>query len=161
MDASVLKGSDLVSCTTFASSDDGASVTHAAARRSSLASDEADDGQVAVVVCFEPLGSLFLCLTADLTNHDDTLSLGIVNELSEHVNEVCSVKRITADTDDSGLAKALGRGLIDSLVGQSTRAGDDTDLALGVDVTRHDSNLALARLNNARAVGSNESSLVL
>merc|ERR1712156_213939 len=59
-------------------------------------------------------------LASDFTNHNDALSLGIVNKLSEHINEVSAVERTTTDTNDCGLSEALSRCLVDSFIGQGT-----------------------------------------
>ena len=161
MDAGGLEGSDLVGGTTLSSGDDCTGVTHATAWRGSLSSDEADNRQVAVVVCAKPVCGLFLGLSADLTNHDDTLGLRIVNELSQDINEVGAVEGITTDSNDGRLTELVVRGLVDSLVGEGSGAGDNTDLALLMDVTRHDSDFALAGLDNTGAVRSNKTGLVL
>lgn len=50
----------------------------------------------------------------------------------------------------------LNRGLVDSFVRQGARARDDCNLPRGVNVARHNSNLAFARFNDARAVGANQ-----
>mmetsp|Transcript_44063 Transcript_44063/g.58469 ORF Transcript_44063/g.58469 Transcript_44063/m.58469 type:complete len:225 (+) Transcript_44063:274-948(+) len=161
MDASGLQSGDFLGGSTLASGNDGTGVAHAAAGGRSLAGDEADDGQVAVVVGAEPLSGLLLGLAADLTNHDDTFSLGIVDELGEHVNEVGAVEGVATDADNSRLAETLRGRLVDGLVGEGARAGDHTDLTLGVDVARHDADLALARLDNAGAVRANQARLAL
>ena len=161
MDASSLECGDLVGGTTLTSSDNSTSVSHAAAWRGSLSSDEADSRQVAVVVGAEPLGGLFLGLATDLTDHDDTFGLGIVNELSKNINEVSSVEGVTTDSDDGGLAQALGGRLVDSLVGEGARATDNTDFTLGVDVAWHNSDLALTWLDDTWAVWSDQASFVL
>jgi hypothetical protein len=57
-------------------------------------------------------------------------------------------------TDAEGLAEADRRGLPDSLVGEGARPGDDANVTRAVNVARHDANLALVRLDNARAVGA-------
>lgn len=100
MDAGSLECCDLLGGSTLTSSNDGTSVAHTAAWRSSLSSNEADNRKVAVVVSTEPLSSLFFSLTTDLTDHDDTFSLGVVNELAEHINEVGTIERITTNTDN-------------------------------------------------------------
>jgi hypothetical protein len=50
---------------------------------------------------------------------------------------------------------------VDGFVSQSTRSGDNTDLSSLVDVTGHDTDLALLRRDDTRAVGTDESGLVL
>ena len=161
VDACSFESGDLVGGSTLTSGNDSASVTHATAWRGSLSSDEADNGEVAVVVLADPFGSLFLGLTTDLSDHDDTLGLGVDNELTENIDEVSSVEGITANTDDSGLSESLEGGLVNSLVGEGAGAGNDTDLTLGVDVARHDADLALTRLDDSWAVRSDETGLGL
>ena len=114
-----------------------------------------------MIVLRQPLGSLLLGLSADLSNHDDSLGLGVVHELGEHIDEVGSVERITTDTDNGGLAEAESGGLIDSLVRQRAGSRDDSDFTLGVDVSWHNSDLALSWLDNTWAVWSNKSGPVL
>jgi hypothetical protein len=161
VDASGLEGSDLVGSTTLSSGDNSTSVTHATAWRGSLSSDEADNGQVAVVVSTKPVCGLFLGLSADLTNHDNSLCLRIVNEHGKDINEVGAVERITTDSNDGRLTELMVRGLVDSLVSEGAGAGYNSDLAFLVDVTRHDSDFALARLNDSGAVRSDKTGLVL
>ena len=52
-------------------------------------------------------------------------------------------------------------GLVDSLVGEGTGAGHDTNFTFGVDVARHNTDLALTRLDDTWAVRSNQTGLVL
>ena len=101
MDASGLECGDLVSGTTLASCNNGTSVAHTTAWRCRLSSDEADRWQVAVVVGAEPLSGFLLSLATDLTNHDDTLGLGVINELGQHIDEVCAVEGVTTDSNNS------------------------------------------------------------
>lgn len=138
-----LHRADLVLSATLAAADDGTSVTHAAARRGSHTGDEADDrlAVLAGVVLSEVRRTLLLGAAADLTDHDDTLSLRVLNESLQSVDEVGAVERVTADTDDGALAEVDGGGLVDGLIGEGARAGHDTDLTLSVDVTRHDTDL--------------------
>ena len=161
LDAVALKASNLGRSITLATSNDGTGVTHSAARRSRLASDETNNRQVAVVIFREPLGSLLLSFTADLTNHNDTLSLRIIDELGEHIDEVGAVERITTNADNGRLAEVVLGSLVDSLVGESTGARDDTNLSLLMNVARHDTNLAFAGLDDTGAVRANQSRLVL
>lgn len=104
-------------------------MTHAAARGSSASSNERDDGLgllAGQVVLLQELGGLLLGAASDLSDHDDTLGVRVVQEQGQAVNEVGSVEGITTDTDAKGLAKTDLSGLVDSLVGKSTGAGDDT-----------------------------------
>ena len=52
-------------------------------------------------------------------------------------------------------------GLVNGLVGKRSRAGHDTDLSLRMDVSGHNANLALSRLNNTGAIRANKTRLVL
>ena len=74
-----------------------------------------------MVMSAKPFSCFFLGLASDLTDHNNALSLGIVNKLSEHVDEVSAIERITTDTNDCGLSEALSRCLVDSFIGQGTR----------------------------------------
>lgn len=131
-------------------------MAHTSAGGSSLASDEGNDGQVANVVSCEPGSGLFFGLTADFTNHDNTFGFGVNNESAEAIDEVSSIKRITADTNNGGLSETLEGGLVNSLVGEGAGAGDNADLSLGVDVAGHNTDLALTGLDDTGAVGSNQ-----
>lgn len=51
--------------------------------------------------------------------------------------------------------------LVDGLVGKSTGTRNDTNVTALVNVTRHDTNLALIRSNDTRAVGTYETRLAL
>ncbi len=152
---------DLLFGSALATSNDGAGVTHAAARGRGLASNEAKYGQLAVVVGSEPGSGLLLGLTTDLADHDDALGLGVVDELAQAVDEVGAVEGVATNAHDGGLAKASSGSLVDGLVGEGARARDDANLAGHMDVTRHDSDFAFARLNNAGTVRADETSLVL
>ena len=145
----------------LATSDDGAGVAHPAAGWCRLTGNETHDREVARVVGREPLSGLLLSLATDLTNHDDTLGLGVCDELREHIDEVGAVEGVTADADNGRLAEVVLRGLVNGFVGQSAGAGNNTNLSLLVDVAGHDADLALARLDDARAVGANQPRLAL
>ena len=138
-------------------------MTHATAGRGRDTGDEGDDGLAAVlgVVLLEEIGSLLLGGTTDLADHDDTVRLAVLEEDLEAVDEVGAAERVTADTDDEGLAEAGLGGLVDGLVGEGAGPGDDTDAAALVDETRHDADLALAGGDDAGAVGTDETGLGL
>jgi hypothetical protein len=70
------------------------SVTHTSARRSRDTSNEGDNGLVGSVVLLEEVCSILLGGTTNLTNHDDTISLGVLEEDLEAVDEVST--RLTA-----------------------------------------------------------------
>lgn len=118
-------------------------MTHAAAGGSRDTGNERDGGLVVDVVGLEELGGILLGGTTNLTDHDDTVGLGVLEEDLEAVDEVGAGEGVTTDTDDEGLTKASLGGLVDGLVGQGTGTGDDTDTAALVDEARHDTDLAL------------------
>ena len=107
MDSSGLKSSDLVSSATLSSSNDSTSVAHTSSWGSCLSGNEADDGQLTVVMGTKPLSGFFFGLTSDFTDHDNTFGLGIVNELCKNIDEVSSVERITTDSDNCALSETL------------------------------------------------------
>lgn len=50
------------------------------------------------IVLFQVLGSIFLCVASDLSNQDDALSLGVLQEHLQAVDKVCAVEGIAADS---------------------------------------------------------------
>ena len=140
----ILEGGDLGVGITLATADDGTGVTHAAAGGRADTGDEADGGLVEPVVGLEELGGLLLGAATDLTDHDDTVGLLILEEDLQAVDEVGTGEGVTTDADDQRLTKAGLGGLVDGLVGQGTGTRDDTDTATLVDETGHDTDLALA-----------------
>jgi hypothetical protein len=149
-DTGILKRSDLRVGTTLTTADDGAGVAHAAAGGSGNTGNEGNGGLVVDVVGLEELGGVLLGGTTNLTDHDDTVGLGVLKEDLQAVDEVGAGEGVTTDTDDKGLTKAGLGGLVDSLVGEGTGAGDDTDAAALVDEAGHDTNLALTLLKRRR-----------
>jgi hypothetical protein len=133
--AGMLHRLDLAAGSALAPSDDGASVAHAAAWRGSDACNEAHHGLLRVPVRLKPLRGFLLRLAADLADHNDALRLGVVREALEHVDEVGAVKGVATDADARGLSEPGVRRLVDSLVRERARTGDDADLARVVDVT--------------------------
>jgi hypothetical protein len=152
-------------------------VAHPTSRRSRNTSDEANHGLVGCVVLLQEIGSIFLGRTTDLTNHDDTVRLLVLQEDLQAVDEVGPGERVTSNADNEGLSEASLGSLVDGFIGQSTGAGDDTDATALVNEAWHNANLALAletvslttpegqlptyRSNDSGAVGSNHPGLVL
>ena len=143
-DTSILESGDLGVGTTLTTADDGTGVTHAAAGGSGDTGDEGNSGLVVDVVGLEELGSIFLGGTTNLTDHDDTVGLGVLKEDLQAIDEVGAGEGVTTDTDNERLTKAGLGGLVDSLVGEGTGTGDDTDTAALVDEAGHDTDLALS-----------------
>lgn len=119
-------------------------MAHTAAGGSGDTGDEGNSGLVVDVVGLEELGGVLLGGTTNLTDHDDTVGLGVLEEDLQAVDEVGAGEGVTTDTDDERLAQAGLGSLVDGLVGQGTGAGDDTNTAALVDETGHDTDLALA-----------------
>mmetsp|Transcript_4825 Transcript_4825/g.12161 ORF Transcript_4825/g.12161 Transcript_4825/m.12161 type:complete len:305 (+) Transcript_4825:47-961(+) len=161
MHTSSRKGSELSSSSTFTTRNNGTSMSHASTRGCGSTSNETHHRLVGVTVFLDPVSGILLGLATDLTDHDDTLSLGVIGEALQAVNEVSTVERITTNADASGLTKAHSSGLGDSLVGQGTRARYHSDFSLLVNISRHDTNLALICLNDTRAVRTDQSTLGL
>mmetsp|Transcript_102974 Transcript_102974/g.330312 ORF Transcript_102974/g.330312 Transcript_102974/m.330312 type:complete len:225 (+) Transcript_102974:67-741(+) len=161
MHTSRLQRLDLVLGTALAACDDGARVAHASAWRRGDAGDEGDHRLVGLVVGLQPLCSVLLGAAANLTNHDDAFGRRVVNEALKAIDKVGAVERIAPDADASCLPKASLRSLVDRLVCKCARPADDANLARHVDVARHDSHLALARLDDAGAIRADEATLAL
>lgn len=142
-DTGILESGDLGVGTTLTTADDGTGVAHTATGGSGDTGNEGNGGLVVDVVGLEELGGVLLSGTTDFTDHDDTVSLGVLEEDLQAVDEVGAGEGITTDTDDERLAKAGLSGLVDGLVRQGTGAGDDTNAAALVDEARHDTDLAL------------------
>ena len=145
----------------LSSGDDGTSMTHSTARRSSTTSNETDDRLLRITVLLQPFSGVFFGSTTDFTDHDDTLGFGIVGEAFQAVDEVSAVERITTNTDDGGLTEAVGGGLVDGFVGEGTGTRDNTNLTLLVNIAGHDTDLALTRLDDTRTVGTDQARLGL
>lgn len=139
-----LESGDLRVGVTLSSADNSTSVTHSPAGGRRDTGDEADNGLVGGVVLLQELGGVLLSGTTNLSDHDDTICLAVLEEDLQAVDEVGSREGVTADTDDERLTKAGLGGLVDSLVGEGSGTGDDTDATALVDEARHDTDLALA-----------------
>mmetsp|Transcript_19353 Transcript_19353/g.45283 ORF Transcript_19353/g.45283 Transcript_19353/m.45283 type:complete len:326 (-) Transcript_19353:31-1008(-) len=154
-DSRLVHGLDLRGSGALAARNDGAGVSHASAGGCRETCNETNDGLL-VAAGAEPLSSLLLCGASDLTNHNDTFSLRVADEVLQAVEEVGAVERVTTNANASGLAKPSNSGLVHSLVRQGARPRNDANLALLVDITRHDTDLALAGLDDAWAVRSDK-----
>lgn len=147
-DTSVLQSGNLRVRTALATADNGPGVTHPTTGGCTDTGDEADGGLVVLVVGLEEFGRIFLGATANLTNHDDTLGLRVLEEDAQAVDEVGARERVTTNANDERLTKTSLGSLVHGFVGQGTGTRDDTDTATLVDESRHDTNLALALLHN-------------
>lgn len=139
-------------------------MTHSSTGGSRDTGNERADGLGHVsgeVVLLQELSSLLLGGTTDLTNHDDTVSVLVLKEDLETVNEVGTGKGVTSDTDNEGLTETDLGGLVNGLVGEGTGSRNDTDSASLVDGRGHDTDLALAGGDDTGTVGADKSGLGL
>ncbi|KAI6776289.1 hypothetical protein HG530_000234 [Fusarium avenaceum] len=159
----ILEGLDLGVGTTLTTGNNSTGVTHSSTGRSRDTSDEADNGLAAVdgVGVLEELGGVLLSGTTNLTDHDDTVGVGVLGEDLKAVDEVGAGEGVTTNTDNERLTKAGLGSLVDGLVGQGTGTRDDTDATALVDEARHDTDLALFGSDDTGAVGSDETGLAL
>lgn len=126
----------------FSAADDGAGVSHSAAWRSGGAGDESGNRFLAMFT--DPISGFLFSGTADFTDHDDAVCIGIVIEHFDHVEVRGAMDGIAADADACGLAHVAASELPDGFVGQSAASRDNADVTLFVDVTRSDSDAAAA-----------------
>ncbi len=152
MDARTLHRLDLLLGAALAAGDDRARMAHTAARWRGKPGDKAHRGLLGLGL-LEEIRGVFLRRAPDLTDHDDGLGLGVLQEHIQAVDEVGAVDRIATDADAGGLSQTHRRGLCHRLVGQGPGAGDDTHAPRPVDVAGHDADLALIGGNDAGAVG--------
>ena len=118
-------------------------MTHAAAGRRGLSGDEADH-RLAHSPANEFRG-LLLGIAPDFANHDDGVRIGIIVEKAHGIEERCADDGIAANANARGLADAQMGELADGLIGQGAAAADDADVALAVNLSGHDADLAFAR----------------
>ena len=102
------------------------------------------------------LGRGFFGIAANFANHHYGFGLRIAIEQLQRVQEVGADDGIAADPDRGRLPDAARRELIHGFVGQRARARDDSDRPFFMDMGRHDADLAFARRNDARTIGTDQ-----
>ena len=110
--AGLFQSLDLGGSGSLASRDDGTGVTHPPARRSGGTGDERDDGlgvRSGLVELFEIGGGLFLHGSTDLSDQDDSLGLGVLEEDLDDVDVLRSVGPGRAWQVSESLRMQLGR----------------------------------------------------
>ena len=116
-----------------------------------------------MVVLSNPFRSLFFIFTSNFSDHDNTwvtISIVEVNTFSfrvnhesfKDINEISSIEWISSNSDDGWLTKTSSSCLVNSLICQGTGSGNDADFTILMDIARHNSDLALIRLDNSGAV---------
>jgi len=162
-DSGTLQSLNLGLGSSLASSNNSTCVAHSSAWWGGDTGDEADNwlGVGSAVVFSEVVGGHFLGLATNLSDHDDTGGVWVVEEDFQTVGEVGSVERIAADANAKGLAKANLCGLVDGLIRKSSRPGNNTDLTFLVNMAWHNTNLATTRSDDTWTVWSDQSGLLL
>lgn len=154
-DAGFLQGFLLGGGGAFASGHDGACVAHAAAFGSRGSCDEGGDGLFAVVL--DPFSGFFLFGTADFTDHDEGVRVGVFREELNGLLLGHAVDGVAADADAHALAQAHVGDLPDGFIGERAGTGDDADSAGLEDVGRHDADFAVGGgVDDAGAVRADE-----
>src|SRR5487761_4231 len=148
---------DLICSGPFASGNDGASVSHPAARRSGAPGDETRHRLF--YVCGNEGGGFFFRRAADFSDQNDSMRFRISGHQAENVDEIGSDNRVSADAHARGLADAEGGELADGLIGERAAAGNHAHVALSVNAARHDAHFAFSRRDHARTVGADEPGL--
>ena len=118
-------------------------MTHPPTRRSRDTGDEADNGLVLRVELLQEISGILLGGSSNFANHDDTISLLVLEEDLQTVDEVGAGEGITTDSNNEGLSEASLCGLVNGFVSEGSRARYDTNAAALVDEARHDSDFAL------------------
>src|SRR4029077_5717614 len=119
--------------------------------------DESDDRFFHVGL--DPCGRGFFGIAADFADEDYRAGFGIVVKRFYRIEKRCADDWIAADADTGGLADAETGELVYRFVGESSAAADDAYVALFVDASRHDADLAFAGRNDSRAVRSDQTGL--
>ena len=136
-------------------------MTHPPPRRRRDPSNETHRGLVGRVILPQEIRRVFLRAAANLPDHDDPVCLLVLQEHLQAVDEVRPAEGVAADADHERLPETGLGGLVDGFVGQGSGPGDDADAAPFVDEAWHNADLALARGDDARAVGAYEAGLAL
>src|SRR5262249_2026638 len=142
----------------FSSGDNRAGMTHSPPRRRRLSADEADDRLLNFR--FDIGRSFFFGCSTDFTDHHNAMRVLILIEKADRIYEGRDDDRIATNSNRGGLADLSFRELSDRFVGEGSAAGNDSDIAFQMNVARHDSDFALPRRNDSRAVGSDETRLL-
>src|SRR3978361_1336429 len=101
-------------------------MAHTATRRRGYPGDKSDD-RLFDLMLRQKLGSVDLGRSADFTDHDDRLGLGVMQQHVEHFDKIEALYGIAADADASALAKHGRAGLRDRLIGQRAGTRNNAD----------------------------------
>src|SRR5690606_10008673 len=154
LDAGILEGCKLLGSGTLAAGNDCTRVAHSLAGRGGDSGNIRDDWLADIGL--DVGRCLFLCRAADLADHDNCFGLVVLLEQGQDIDEAGARNRVTADAHAGRLPETEVRGLFDRLVGQSSRAGDNSYTTLLVNIAWHDADLRLAGRDDAGAVWSDQ-----
>ena len=104
---------------------------------------------------FDKSRRLFFRAAANLTNHHNRFGLRIVLEQTQNIDKGRTWDRVATDTNTARLTKTFIGGLLNRFIRQRTGARNNPNTARQVNMTRHDTNLALTRSDHARTVWPN------
>ncbi len=131
---------------------------HGAAFGCGGSGDKSGDGFLHVL--FDVGTGFFFGASADFTDHDDGVGIGIFVEHTDGIGLGGAVDRVSANADASGLAVASAGELPDGFVREGTGAGDDANAAGFVNVSGHDADFALTGGDDAGAVRPDQAGFI-
>ena len=137
-----------------AATDNCPGMAHAAAWGSCQASHKADH-RFGDIAGNKGAGFLFIG-AAYFADHDYTFCVSVFFKSRQTVDKAGAIDRVTPDADAGGLPQLLFRKLVNNFIGQGPGARNHTDVSRQVYGAGHDADLALARCDDARAVGAYE-----
>lgn len=136
-------------------------MTHPPSWRSRYTSDEAHRRLVLSVVCLQEVRRIFFSRSPNLSNHDDSIRLFIFKEYFQTVDEICPRERVASNANNKRLPEPSLRRLVHGFVCEGAGSRDNAYPPSLVNETWHDTDLTLARSDDTRAIGTNESCLAL
>src|SRR5258708_28426268 len=127
-------------------------MAHGASGGRGLTGDRAHPRRL--LLCLHKFPCRLFRVAADLPDHDDGFGFRIAVEKIERIQKTGSNYRIAADADGGRLSNAALGELMHRLVSKRARARNDSDGALFVNRSGHNSDLALAGGNDAGTIRS-------
>mmetsp|Transcript_6957 Transcript_6957/g.13139 ORF Transcript_6957/g.13139 Transcript_6957/m.13139 type:complete len:270 (+) Transcript_6957:293-1102(+) len=136
-------------------------MSHTTTRRCGHTSDKSNNWFIRITMCLQPFRCLFLSTSTNLTNHNDTFRLRIVSKSFQTIDKVGTIERVSTNSNTGTLTKASHGRLMNSLVSKCTRTTHNSNLSWRMDISRHYTNFAFARLDYTGTIRSNQPSFVL
>src|SRR5262249_29673806 len=125
----------------LAAGNDRARMPHPPAGRRSLSGDEADDRLLESLS--DEGGCVLLRRPADLSDHDDSVRIGIQGEEFQGIDEGGADERVAPDTYAGTLTQVKAGQLVNGFVRQCPTFRHDADPALPADVSGNNAGLCL------------------